>query len=182
MTPGQEVEYAALMQQAQRGDREAYERCLLELAAVLRAYVRANAGDVPWVDDVVQETLLSIHRARHTYDPARSFAAWFYAIARNRLIDGLRHARRKDTREVAMDRLPEPMATPVNIAERGPLVAALAQLPPRQRQVITAMKVHGASTREVAASTGMSESAIKVTAHRGYKTLRRLLTGSPHHE
>lgn len=182
MTPGQELEYAALMRQAQRGDREAYERCLVELAAVLRAYVRASAGDVPWVDDVVQEILLSIHRARHTYDPSRSFAAWFYAIARNRLIDGIRQARRRGTREVAMERLPEPPATPANTVERGPLVAALAQLPPRQRHVITAMKVHGDSTRELAARIGMSESAVKVTAHRGYKTLRRLLTGSAHHE
>ena len=146
------------MRQAQRGDSDAYERCLVELAVVLRAYVRANAGDVPWADDVVQETLLSIHRARHTYDASRSFAAWFYAIARNRLIDGLRQVRRRDTREVAMERLPEPSATPATTVERGPLVAALAQLPPRQREVITAMKVHGDSTRDVAARAWASAS------------------------
>ena len=178
MTPGQELEYAALMLLAQRGDGDAYERCLLDLATVLRAYVRANAGDVPWVDDVVQDTLVSIHRARHTYDPTRSFAAWFYAIARNRLIDGLRHARRRATREVAMELLPEPAAVAQDAVDRCPLVAALAQLPARQRQIITAMKLQGDSIREVAARTGMSESAVKVTAHRGYKALRRLLAGS----
>lgn len=178
MTPAQEIGYSALLKRAQEGDEDAYERCLIDLAAVLRAYVRSNAGDVPWVDDVVQESLIAIHRARHTYDPSRSFGAWFYAIARNRLIDAVRHSSRRQAREVAMERLPDPPTIEGQSADPGPIAAAIAQLPPRQRLVITAMKIHGDSTRDVAARTGMSESAVKVTAHRGYKMLRRLLNRS----
>ncbi len=182
MTAAEDEHYAALMLRAQQGDAEAYERCLIDLTVVLRGYVRARAGDVTWCDDVVQETLLSLHQARHTYDSRRSFAAWFYAIARHRLIDAVRRARRLGGRETHIDVVPEPSTAAIGHTERGPLERALARLPPRQRQVITAMKVHGESTREVATRTGMSESAVKVTAHRGYKALRDMLNGSRNHE
>ena len=164
-----------MLVQALQGDAGADEQCLIGLTTELRAYVRARAGDVPWVDDVVQETLLLIHDARHTYDTQRSFAAWFYAIARHRLIDEFRRAARRRAREVMTDLLPEPVSVVPDPGERERLEQALAQLPRRQRQVITAMKFEGDSVREVAVRTGMTESAVKVTAHRGYKLLRQLL-------
>ena len=175
MTDEQEHEYATLFVQALHGDEGAYERCLIGLTTQLRAYVRARAGDVPWVDDVVQETLLLIHDARHTYDAQRSFAAWFYAIARHRLIDEFRRTARRRAREVATEVLPEPAGVAADPAERDSLEKALAQLPRRQRQIITAMKFEGESVRDVAVRTGMTESAVKVMAHRGYKLLRQLL-------
>ena len=55
--------------------------------------------------------------------------------------------------------------------------AAVAALPPRQRHVIEGLKYRDESVRDVAERLGMSESAVKVTAHRGYKVLRRLLGG-----
>jgi RNA polymerase sigma-70 factor (ECF subfamily) len=175
VTDEQEHDYATLFVRALHGDEDAYEQCLTGLAAELRAYVRARAGDVPWVDDVVQETLLLIHDARHTYDTRRSFAAWFYAIARHRLIDEFRRAARRRAREVTTELLPEPASVAPDAGEREGLEQALARLPRRQRQIITAMKFEGESVRDVAVRTGMTESAVKVTAHRGYKLLRQLL-------
>jgi RNA polymerase sigma-70 factor (ECF subfamily) len=175
VTDAQEHEYATLFVRALHGDTDAYERCLVGLTTELRAYVRARAGDVPWVDDVVQETLLLVHDARHTYDAQRSFAAWFYAIARNRLIDEFRLAARRRAREITMELLPEPVSVVPDPGERDALEKALAQLPRRQRHIITAMKFEGESVRDIAVRTGMTESAVKVMAHRGYKLLRRLL-------
>ena len=175
MTDEQEHEYATWFVQALHGDEGAYERCLIGLTAELRAYVRARAGDVPWVDDVVQETLLLIHEARHTYDTRRSFAAWFYAIARHRLIDEFRRAARQRARELTTELLPEPASVAPDPGERERLERALAQLPRRQRLIITAMKFEDESVRDVAMRTGMTESAVKVMAHRGYKLLRQLL-------
>jgi len=43
--------------------------------------------------------------------------------------------------------------------------------------VIEALKFQDQSVREVAGRLSMSESAVKVTAHRGYQTLKRLLRG-----
>jgi RNA polymerase sigma-70 factor (ECF subfamily) len=58
------------------------------------------------VEDVVQETLISVHKARHTYDPARPFAPWFYAIASHRVVDVFRRDRRVASREQGSDELP----------------------------------------------------------------------------
>ena len=140
--------------------------------------VRQKWGNVAWVDDAVQETLLSVHRARHTFDPSRPFAPWLYAIAHNRMIDVARRERRIGDREQGADVLPESAAAssaPAADIDVDRIHAALAALPSRQRDVIVGMKFGDESVRQVGARLGMSDSAVKVTAHRGYKVLRRLL-------
>jgi len=176
VTPDQERDATRLIELAQRGDKEAYASLLILAAAAVKRMVAHRWGNVAWADDAVQETLLSIHRARHTFDPARAFAPWFYAIAQNRIIDVVRRERRIGGREIGTDVLPEPPVqetSPAPDAER--VRAALAALPDRQREVIVAMKFGDESVRDVGARLGMSDSAVKVTAHRGYKALRRLL-------
>lgn len=179
MTAEQEMRSATLMRSAQAGDQMAYASLLILLTAATRQFARARLGGVPWLDDVVQETLLAVHRARHTYDPARPFAPWFYAVAANRMIDVIRRERRVMTHELAGE-VPEPV---VDDTSRGDEVdveaihAAVAALPPRQREVIEALKFKEQSVREVAGQLHMSESAVKVTAHRGYQSLKRLLRG-----
>ena len=85
MTREQEQHATTLMIRAQQGDRLAYAELLALLAGAARRYARSRVGDVPWLDDVVQETLVSIHGARQTYDPARPIAPWFYAILSSRI-------------------------------------------------------------------------------------------------
>ena len=50
---------------------------------------------------------------------------------------------------------------------------AVAGLPDNQRQVIELLKFEELSVAEVADRLGMTESNVKVTAHRGYRALRR---------
>ncbi|MGE0702577.1 MAG: sigma-70 family RNA polymerase sigma factor [Vicinamibacterales bacterium] len=178
MTQEQERLSGSLMQRAQAGDQIAYASLLAMLTTILRQFARARLGGVSWIDDVVQETLLAIDRARHTYDAARPFAPWFYAIASNRLIDAVRRERRVMSREIAGDTLPDaPAATasPHGEIDVEAIHAALAALPARQREIIEALKFGDQSVRDVAGRMRMSESAVKVTAHRGYRALRRLL-------
>jgi RNA polymerase sigma-70 factor (ECF subfamily) len=160
---------------AQRGDRSAYELLLTRVVPLIRAFVRRRAGNAPWCEDVVQDSLLAVHRSRHTYDPARPFAPWLYAIAQNRLIDTLRAQRRRLLREVDPEAAREPGIGARQ--ERDMLLRdvrrALAILPDPQRRVIELLKFDDLSVREVAARLGMSEANVKVTAHRGYRALRR---------
>jgi RNA polymerase sigma-70 factor (ECF subfamily) len=67
---------------AQGGDRGAYERLLREILPLLRAVVASHHRHPDRIDDVIQHVLLSVHRVRHTYDPARPFRHWLLAIAR----------------------------------------------------------------------------------------------------
>ena len=177
MTTDQESTAADLMRLAQRGDQAAYASLLVLLTTITRQFARSRVGNVPWVDDVVQEVLLTVHGARRTYDSARPFAPWFYAIASSRLIDVLRRERRVLTREIGTETLPEPAAGSLRDPEIDvdAIRAAVAALPARQREVIEGLKFQDESVRDVAARMQMTESAVKVTAHRGYRVLRRLL-------
>lgn len=178
MTREQEAQAAGFMRLAQAGDQHAYALLLVLLTSVTRRFARARVGNALWIDDVVQETLLAIHGARQTYDTARPFAPWFYAIASSRLIDVIRREKRVTSREVPSDALPDVAATGETSEEAidvAAIHAAVAALPPRQREVIEELKLKDQSVREVAGRLKMTESAVKVTAHRGYRMLRRLL-------
>ena len=181
MTGEQERQAAALMRLAQTGDQVAYASLLVMVTSAARQFARRRLGDVAWIDDVVQETLLTLHGARHTYDSRRPFAPWFYAIASSRMIDVLRRERRVASREIAGDELPEEsgMDSRAGRAEvdTEAIHSAVRSLPQKQRDVIEGLKFRDESVKEVAGRLRMSESAVKVTAHRGYKALKRLLQG-----
>lgn len=169
---------AALMTRAQDGDRGAYQALLVEVRALVTAFVRRRVRHADQVEDIVQETLLSIHRHRHTYDPARPFAGWMYAIAKHRLIDVVGRARRRDRNEVggldeASLRVPSAEPGALSVALRR----ALALLSAPQREIIHMLKFEGYSVAEIAGKTGRSPSSVKITAHRGYRKLRALIAG-----
>ena len=140
MTPDQERELGRLMTSAQEGDRQAYEDLLTRVAALVHAFVRRRVGDVQWSEDVVQETLVALHRARHTYDVSRPFAPWMYAIVQNRLVDALRAQRRRLLREIQPDLTAEPSPVPAGAGCLARGRATRGGLPERQRQVIELLK------------------------------------------
>ena len=167
------------MLRAQEGEEAAYAELLLLLTAATRSYVRSRVGrPVPWIDDAVQETLVAVHHARHTFDGRRPFAPWFYAIARNRFVDVLRREQRVRQHEITGAAWPESGSATDDGASRVDMDAvqqALASLPRRQREVVEAIKLRDESVRDIAARLEMTVTSVKVTAHRGYRTLRRLL-------
>jgi RNA polymerase sigma-70 factor (ECF subfamily) len=72
------------------------------------------------------------------------------------------------------DTVPEAGANE-DIVDVEAIRAAVATLPGRQREVIEQLKFEERSVRDVAGRLNMTESAVKVTAHRGYRVLRRVL-------
>src|SRR3546814_17944606 len=73
------------------GNAEAYHQLLEAVAQRLRVYFTRRAGaDCADLEDLVQETLIAIHRKRASYDRTLPFTAWLHAIARYKLIDHLR--------------------------------------------------------------------------------------------
>ncbi len=157
--------------------RAAYEEMLGELVPVVRRMVRAKLFDPSYVEDVVQNALLSIHRARATYRPERPFGPWMRAVVRNAWIDWFRESKRRADREVVSDMMEKyagVAATPDREAhELSPVLTdALATLPEKQREAVVLVQVHGLSVAEAAAKAGVSVGALKVRAHRGYRALR----------
>jgi RNA polymerase sigma-70 factor (ECF subfamily) len=156
------------------GDSAAYHRFLGELSGHLRAFLRRRLARMPdEVEDLVQETLLAVHNQRHTFDAAQPLTAWVHAIARYKLIDFLRRrSRRELLTEPLDDELEVLSSADADAAEaRRDLARLLETLPERQRMPIVYVKVQGLSVIEAARLTGMSESAVKVSVHRGLKAL-----------
>ncbi|MGE3795865.1 MAG: sigma-70 family RNA polymerase sigma factor [Dehalococcoidia bacterium] len=184
MTADEEQALTRLMALSQEGDPNAYEALLRQLREVVHAYVHRRTGEVAWEEDAVQEILFALHRARHTWNPARPFVPWLYAVVQSRLIDVFRRERRSTQRD---RRGWSRMAVPVTASPEGALLAAhdlraaLAHLPSPQRQVVELLKVEGRSVRDVSRSTGLSEANVRVIAHRGMKVLRSFIArGTPH--
>lgn len=170
------------MRAAQQGDAGAYQVLLEELLVVVRRMVRARLADPEVAEDVVQVVLLSIHRARHTYQPERPFGPWLRSIVRNAVIDSLRHRGRRVKREVgieAIDSFPDPeaFAPPKDERLSPELSRALAELPSKQREAVELIQLQGLSVAEAALRAGVSPGALKVRAHRGYRALRERLRG-----
>lgn len=173
------LDWSICMARAQEGDREAYRRLLEEITPYLRslaARLIQNRGDI---EDAVQDTLLSLHAVRHTYDPMRPFGPWLVAIARRRFVDGLRRRGRATSRETPLEAEHETFAAPETnfheAASDGRAVReALEGLPPGQREAIRMLKLEEMSLKEAAAASGMSVAALKVATHRGLKRLRKV--------
>ena len=178
-----EDELAALMASAQGGDAVAYRALLKACLPVVSTIARAQGVRGEAVDDVVQDTLMTVHRARASYDPARPFLPWLRAITQRRAIDRLRRSGRRP-REVN-----DPMAYEAEV-DPGPapgqrleardraaaLARAVAELPDGQRQAVEHLGLRELSLDETAALTGRSKGALKVNLHRALKALRASLT------
>ena len=160
---------------AQSGDREAYRAVLEDVSPLVLSWLRRWLTDSPDLADVFQDTLVHLHRARHTYDPGRPFEPWLFAIARHCAAD---HARRRRQRawEILVDELPDVAAE--SEPDRHALADALQTLPRPQREAFTMLKVEGLSVGAAAARAGVTPGALKVRAHRAYKALKAILGGS----
>ena len=169
-----EREWASWMRAANAGDAAAYQRLLASLAPSLRAIAHRRLARTRLesdLEDVVQETLLAIHLKRHTWDETRPFGPWVRAIIRHKLVDA---ARRRGFRvEVPVDDLTDVLAAPIPNPERslGSVERYLDELPARQRDVVRAVTLDGATVRNTASWLQTSEGNVRVALHRGLAAL-----------
>ena len=168
----------ALMKQSLAGDQRAYAALLQATSRLLRPFLAKRLLFANEVDDLMQEILISIHKARHTYDGNRPYKPWAYAIAKFRLQDYFRvHYADQLRHAVDFDDLEKSLHEPVT--ESGlsyeSISGEIQKLPEKQATILQLMHQEGYTAREVAEKIGMTESAVKVAAHRAYKVLRKNL-------
>ena len=179
-----DLRWSRLMAAAQAGDRRAYEDLLRECLPLLRQICRARLRDATEAEDAVQDTLLTIHRARASYDASRPFRPWLVAITERRALDRIRARGRRSGREAALD-LAADLPAPTGSADAAldadraaaKLRDAVQDLPQSQRTALGLTKLQDLTLQEASARSGMSIGAIKVATHRAMQTLRRRLTG-----
>ena len=172
-----EADLHALMSSALAGDKRAYQTFLGEVAAGLRVFIRRRLFVGPdEAEDIVQEVLLAIHTKRHTYDVSQPVTPWIYAIARFKLVDHLRKLGRRGVQVPVEDEIGLFAESDHEAgAVKRDIERLLDKLPRKQRESIRMVKLQELSVREAAEKASMSESDVKVSVHRGLKTLARLV-------
>src|SRR5262249_48929964 len=152
------------------GNADAYRALLDDLGPDVLRFVRRRVPSAHEVDDVYQETLLALHRARHTYRPSEPVEPWLYAIAGHVVARHMRRRRRRTLHEILVD------AQAGALDAEGPARLrwreALERLPAVHREAIVLLKFVGLSTEAAAARVGTTPGALRVRAHRAYKALR----------
>ena len=183
--------WPSLMAAAQAGDRAAYTRLLVEITPFLRALLGRRVRHADMLEDIVQDVLLTVHRVRHTYDPARPLPPWLASIAARRAIDAARRerwsraahdvrdrdVRDRDARDQAADASPgRAMEASLEAYQQAAMLHdAIVGLPRRQREALQLVKLDELSLAEGAARSGQSKGALKVNVHRAIRALRRRL-------
>ena len=146
-----------------------YERPLTQYAARITG-CRERARDA------VQETFLRLEKlppGALTSDPAK----WLFTVCRQRAIDICRKENRmtfldQETAEARPDPEPGPAETLARKEAAGFLLGILANLPPRQQEVIQLKFQNGLSYAEISEITQLSVSNVGFLLHRGLKALR----------
>ena len=171
------------MRRAQAGDAAAYRVLLDDVAGRMRRLVRRRA---PWlqhsdVEDMVQDILLSLHQARGTWDPERTFLPWIVAIARSRLADGARRYVRRTAIDVAASDLAETfcdMRTNTNAENVVNLLSvnkAMESLTKTEQQAVELLRLREMTLAEAAAASGSTVAALKVAMHRAKLKMKATL-------
>lgn len=171
-----------LLAAAQSGDRQAYAAFLKEAAVFARVIARRYHRDAGAVEDIIQETLLSLHRVRHTYEPGRPVEPWVAAIAKARAIDALRARQRRAAVETEapaqLTDIPDAAAgADARHETQAEVAAALASLPASQRAAVRMLKIEELSLAQASERSGQSVPALKSLLHRAMLTLKSTLKG-----
>ena len=162
-----------LMVGYQNGDMDCFSELYSRLEQPLLRYLWTFVRNRSTAEDLLQETFLQLHRARHTYSPRRPVKPWIYAITRHVALMHLRSQRRR-REEIAPEELPPtPVAGEAEaIPDTATLQRILATLPREGQEVLILHHLLGLSFQEVGQVVGTTEGAAKVRSHRALKKLR----------
>lgn len=156
-----------------RGDNRAFPRLYELVSGELWAFISSRVGDRATAEDLMQQTLLHMHRARGRYRSGANVHPWMFTIAWRLIIDGSRQ--RRPEVDVYMLGLVDPGPTPHERASATELCdqlrRAFTALPDRQRAALELTRGAGLSQREAAEALGTTCSAIKSLVHRALATL-----------
>ena len=172
-----------LMVAYQGGAYDAFEALYASLIGPVRGWLTSVTRDAVRAEDLVQDTFLQIHRARHTYDSAYPVTPWVMGIARHVYLMDRRIASRRP-RYVAAEVATEPASAPEvdRHIDSAPVREALRHVRPDQRGALLLHHVGGWSFREIARRFGIRETAAKLRSSRAMRQLRDALRDAQNHD
>jgi RNA polymerase sigma factor (sigma-70 family) len=161
-------------------------------ATRLQSFIRSRVPRGADVEDIVQEVFYELVRAHRLLMPIDTVTGWLFRVARNRITDLFRKKTPELFSELAQesedgeplefeDLLSSDEAGPEEQLARGTLLqaleAALAELPPEQREVFVAHELEGRSFKELSAEYGVSINTLLSRKRYAVLGLRERLEG-----
>ena len=188
------MDEAQLVEEARRGDYEAFEALVTATEGSTYHHLLRMVGNAEDAKDLLQETYLSAYQGIGSFKGDAAFSTWVYRIATNHALMLLR---KKNPDTVGLDEIPiptheelkrrtitdwalDPKEAILRNEVRELLEHAIQNLPPNYRAVVVLRDVDGLSTTETAQIMGISEGAVKTRLHRARLFLREAL--SPYFE
>jgi RNA polymerase sigma factor (sigma-70 family) len=180
------LEENALVRSAQDGDSNALAKLVIRYAPRVSALVYQHLGEPEATRDVSQATFLKACRKIGALKATETFRAWLFRIAINESVEFIRRnrAQKRDAlriTDVSVEDVPErrkrPLERLIAEEERAAVVAALDELPSRQRSVFVMRHFHGLTNPEIAEVLLCSTSAVKANLSYALKSLREKLAG-----
>ncbi|HEY2217178.1 MAG TPA: sigma-70 family RNA polymerase sigma factor [Solirubrobacteraceae bacterium] len=160
-----------------------FQRFLDEQRDVVWRYLRARVGAAE-AEDCFQETFVAAMRAYPRLRPDSNVRAWVLTIAQNKALD----AHRARTRRAQPTAEPEALSQAVGdqdgsapsaqdelLAREEALWQAVAELPERQRSVVTLRYLADLPHREIAAAMDCSPEAARSSLHEALGKLRKVV-------
>ncbi len=171
-----------LMLRFQAGDVRAFEVLVRRHRTPVFSFLVRLTGDRARAEDLCQEVFLKVVKASGGWEERARFQAWVYAIARNLAVDEARRAalRRSEPLDApaaaarASDD-PGPDRGAAAALVRPKLEAALAALPPEQREVFLLREYAGLRFAEIAEVTQAPENTVKSRMRYALEALRARL-------
>lgn len=160
-------------------------REVLPLEAALTQYLRHNWREPSNVADLLHDVYVRVFDAAQKELP-KSTASFVFTIARNLLVDRVRHQKivpfeaveNLDALNVAAD-APAPDDQIMARDELRKIQAALEHLHPRAREAFLMHHVEGLSRREIAVRMGLSEITVNWYLNQGVRQLADILYRTP---
>jgi RNA polymerase sigma-70 factor (ECF subfamily) len=167
------------MQRYARGEDSAFAVVFDAVAPHIHRYARRALHENAAADDIVQQTLLRMHRARGDFSPGGRVLPWAYRIARNLITDQLRRKKREEElrRRAERSLVPAFAAAPDARLDADETVASLrasfASLPSAQRTAYLLTQGEGLTLAEAARELGITIVAVKLRVYRAVMRLRK---------
>ncbi|HST48659.1 RNA polymerase sigma factor [Jatrophihabitans sp.] len=173
--------FATVLRAAQQGDEEAFATLWRDANPALLRYLKVL--DSQTAEDVAAETWLSVIGGLGSFSGDElAWRAWVFTIARRRRTDDLRRRLRQPSGPLGWPHGDERGGVTPDAAEEAlgrldtrAAVELVATLPPLQAEVIMLRVVAGLPVETVAGIVGRSPGAVRVAAHRGLRTLARVV-------
>ncbi len=159
-------------------DTQAFAELFDHFAPRVKGFLIKSGADPSLAEECSQDVMAALWHKAHQFDPTRaSVATWIFTIARNRKIDLLRRQRRPEPEDLTWGPEEEPDQTDVLTLQQETeiLGAALAKLPPAQRELIEKAYFGDLTHSEIAAETGLPLGTIKSRIRLALERLRHAM-------